>query len=908
MDDPDRGTIGLGNDEGGPSVLPGEFRIRGYQVGDFLGRGGFGDVWKGTRLSPGPTPVAIKVLRNRLAGDRDLDRFRRESMILARLEHPGIAAVFDAGTLDDGRPWFAMEFVDGASLGDVVRGGLPIKEALEIMEDVCKGVAHAHAKGIVHCDLKPENILVSRIDGHRRAKVIDFGVATAIEGEEPGRTCLRTTGVMPGTPEYMAPEQLVSGEVDTRVDVWALGIILSELVSGRRPFQVPVEGGGVLEEQRRIRSEDPMRPSRSLVRLQRTDIVAATDIARKRGSSPGALVRTLRQELDWIVLRCLARDPDGRYPSVAALGEELGRHRRHEPLEAGPPTASYRAKKFVRRNRLAVGASVLVALLLVFGLLGIGFGLIRAVDARRVAEERLGAFQQMNAVGRGILTSVDPQVAQGLDNELLVRMLKQSRGQLSETTNPLVRSQLLLTLAEAWAQLGEYELALEVGGEALKEARASLAEIGPTPQLTDPLAFAELEGSLAMIMNNAARTLPAEEKTEMRREAEETFRRVIALNTEALGGEHPRTLQDRINLGTLILRSPGRLEEGLEAVREIHEIRLRDFGPSDQKVLNSASLLSDAMIRLRRYEEAKEVLVDLFGESPDASDPDLGAIEVLLLNNLAVAESRLGNTAERFRLLDGIADRVEPLFGAENTVALTLLYNNGTTLLDRGRLSEAEARFRRCLAGFEARTSPGSMQRMRSIGRLAQAVMLQGLLGDQVRCDEAIRLFGRMEDSAVALAMNPAAAKSTRQRSWKDAGTAATWQAVIARRISRLEEAREAVGNAEGYLAEIEAGAEPMLDGLIAAERLRLEPGPASAGLVRRIKASIETLAERQRLELAVMRLALAEHERANRGGDWFAGELMEITEILDQEPSISVQPIRLEVESLQMDPSRGEH
>lgn len=198
------------------------------------------------------------------------------------------------------------------------------------------------------------------------------------------------------------------------------------------------------------------------------------------------------------------------------------------------------------------------------------------------------------------------------------------------------------------------------------------------------------------------------------------------------------------------------------------------------------------------------------------------------------------------------------------------------------------------------------MQRMRSLGRLAQAVMLQGLLEDPDRCDEAIRLFGRMEDAAVELAMNPAAGKSTRQRSWGDAGTAAKWQAVIARRIGRLDEAREAIRGAEEHLAEIEPGAEPMLDGLIAAERLRLEPGPASAGLVSRIQTSIEKLTERRRRELAVMRLVLAEQGRATRGGDWFVAELAEIMTILEEESSISARPIRLEVEALQASPSLG--
>ncbi|MAD78426.1 MAG: hypothetical protein CMJ51_03535 [Planctomycetaceae bacterium] len=899
MDDQHRGTIGLGKSAGSGPADRETIRIRGYQVGEFLGRGGFGDVWKGTRLHPGPTTVAIKVLRNRLAGDRDLERFRRESMILGRLEHPAIATVFDAGTLDDGRPWFAMEFVDGSSLGDVVRDGLPIEEALEIMEGVCRGVGHAHAKGIIHCDLKPENILVSHIDGQWRPKVIDFGVATAIEGDEPGRTCLRSTDVMPGTPEYMAPEQLASGEVDTRVDVWALGVILSEVVSGRRPFEVSAEDGGVLEEQRRIRTEEATSPSRGLGRLERRDAVAAAEIAGRRGTSTRALIRVLRRDIDWMVLRCLERDPDGRYPSVSALGDELGRHRRHEPLEAGPPNVGYRAKKFIRRNRLPVGLVALVLLVLFAGLLGTGFGLVRAVEARQVAESRLSGLVEMTDFGREILTSVNPTVAQGLDNELMLQMLERSRGKIRDSGNLLVRSQLLFTLAQAWAHLGEYELALETGRESLGLARSSLEAAGPTPQFTDPKALSKMEGALAMIMNNAARRLPTEQKAEMRGRAEEMFNRVIAFDTDTLGAEHRDTLRNRINLGSLLLQSPARRDEGLEMIRSVHEIRVRILGPDHERALSSASLLSDALIRLKRYEEARTMLLGLFGESPDTTGAELGSQEVLLLNNLAVAESRLGNTSERFRLLDGISDRVEPLFGAENTVALTLLYNHGTTLLDRGRLSEAEARFRRCLDGFEARTSPGSMQRIRSRGRLAQSVMLQGLLEDESRCDEAMRLFIQMENAALDLATNAAAATSTRMRSWGDAAAAASKRASIARRIGRLDEAREAISGAEDHLARVTPGSESMLDGLVAAERLRFESDPVSTRLVSRIEASIETLSTSRRRECAIMTLALAEHDRVKRGENWFADQCLEIEEMLSADSSPSADLIRLDLDAL---------
>ncbi len=910
-------TIGLGGgfmtpDGGGGGASP---IVRGYEIHERLGEGGFGEVWRATRLDPGPRVVAVKILRTRVATERDADRFRREARLLARLEHPGIAAVLDSGTLGDGRPWFAIEFVDGRPLGEVVAGDCSIEDGLGMLRDACDAIAHAHARGIVHCDLKPANILVSGGPGNRVVKVIDFGVARLHEGDEPGRTMTVTeTGGVLGTPAYMAPEQLISGEIDTRVDVWAMGVILAEMLAGRRPFAVSDADGGMLEEQRRIREEEPTSPSGGLTTMRRREPAEAAALAARRGREIDAFVRELRRELDWVVLRCVARRPDDRYASIAALGAELDRYLRHEPLEAGPPGAAYRMRKFVRRHRVGVSVAVSVLLLLIAGIAGTSWGLLKATQAaeaerlaRQSAERRLDQFSEINALNRRILTAVDPDVARGLDTSLLERTIESSVELIPDDADPLVRSQLHLTLGEASSHLDRDDRALELMRTSLDEARRSATNDGEIAGLTDELGIADIEASLGKVLIDASSGLDSQTRAAMRSEAESKLRHAIEINERELGPDHVRPLQDRANLARLMMFT-GRLEEGLELLRDVHARRLTLFGPDAKATQGSASLLSEILIKLgrgtpSRYEEAAAVVRELLGELPDPSDPDLSPTALLLLNNLAIAESRLGNQTERLRLLDGIADRIAPLFGEDSTVTLTVQYNHATTLIDRGRFEEASRTLERCLAGYRARTSAGSTQVVRTLGRLGQSARLDG---DRAAAEA---WFRRVVDESGTAAADDAVPAAMRNERHLDAAGACLQLSSLARSESRIPEARQWLDRARGHLDSVPD--DPMLAGLLAAESIEValadpsrpvgtddqHPDPELVEELdqhrNRIDSTLENLPEALRRERATMLLAggrLAWH----RGGDpeESAALAAEIESLLAEDGTVSSQPL----------------
>jgi tetratricopeptide (TPR) repeat protein len=745
-------------------------------------------------------------------------------------------------------------------------------------------------------------------------KVIDFGVARLHEGDEPGRTMTVTeTGGVLGTPAYMAPEQLISGEIDTRVDVWAMGVILAELLAGRRPFAVSDADGGMLEEQRRIREEEPSSPSDELTTMRRRDPAEAAALAARRGREVRDLVRELRRELDWVVLRCVARRPDDRYASISALGDELGRFLRHEPLEAGPLEAAYRVRKFVRRHRIAVSAAATVMVLLIAGIAGTSWGLLKATEAakaerlaRETAERRLDQFGEINTFNRRILTAVDPDVARGLDKSLLERTIESSVDLIDDDADPLVRSQLHLTLGEAWSHLDRADQALELMRKSLDEANRSASIDGGIDGLTDELGIADIEASLSKVLIDASSGLDSETQAAMRSEAESMLRHAIEVNERELGADHVRTLQDRANLAWLMMIT-GRLEEGLELLRDVHDRRLTLFGPNAKPTLNSASLLSDILIKLgrgtpSRYEEAGDVVRELLGEHPDPSDPGLSPATLLLLNNLAIVESRLGHQDERLRLLDGIATQVEPLFGANSTTTMTVLYNHATTLIDRGRFDEATATLERCLAGYRARTAPGSTQIVRTLSRLGQVARLAG---DRRM---ATGWFEQVANEAGNVAADETVPARTRDERHLDAAGACLQMAAMARADEQFADARGWLAWSEHHLKSTESP-DPILPGLAAAERIELALADPSAATdagesetadaigfddtVAQIDATLATLPMARRRERATMMLATGRLAWRRDGDATRSKEIAaEIEALLAADGTVSSRPV----------------
>jgi serine/threonine protein kinase len=393
---------------GGPPPAPGlelGTVVNGYRVVEELGRGGMGRVYRAAhpRLDQ---EVALKVLRPGLDSAPILARFEAERQALARMDHPNVARVLDGGATPDGRPYFAMELVRGVAVTRYCDDHrLDVRGRLDLFVAVCRAVQHAHQKGIIHRDLKPSNVLVAEYDGRPAVKVIDFGVAKATDRSGTAET---EVGVLVGTPESMSPEQaaLTGADVDTRTDVYALGGLLYELLSGDTPFErARLRGTPVLEVLRIVREEEPPAPSTRLAAV-------ATEVAAARGADPARLAKLLRGELDWITLKALEKDRSRRYETAAALADDVGRYLRHEPVAAGPPSASYRVRKFVRRNRAAVIAAGLVVAALVAGTVGTTAGLVRANRERDDKHAALDAESQARKQAIAALVSLTDDVVE----------------------------------------------------------------------------------------------------------------------------------------------------------------------------------------------------------------------------------------------------------------------------------------------------------------------------------------------------------------------------------------------------------------------------------------------------------------------------------------------------------------
>ncbi len=373
----------------------------GYQILQEIGEGGCGVVYHALQLDPLRRDVAIKVIKLGMDTRSVITRFEAERQALALMDHPNIARVFDAGVTGNGRPFFVMELVGGERITEYCdRRQLSVPERLELFQQVCRAVQHAHQKGVIHRDLKPSNILVAQTDGQAVPKVIDFGVAKAIGQQRLANQTIYTAfDQFVGTPAYMSPEQagLTGEDVDTRSDIYSLGVLLYELLTGRPPFEPERLRRAALDEICRIiREEEPVLPSARVTTLSRDEL---TETARRRLLHAPRLVGELRGDLDWLVMKALEKDRNRRYATATALTEDIERHLQHEPVAARPPSAGYRLQKLVRRNRLACGAAVAVAAALVAGLTISTWMFFREQQARERAELR-AYLSDMNLAAR----------------------------------------------------------------------------------------------------------------------------------------------------------------------------------------------------------------------------------------------------------------------------------------------------------------------------------------------------------------------------------------------------------------------------------------------------------------------------------------------------------------------------
>jgi serine/threonine protein kinase/WD40 repeat protein len=379
---------------GGLRALVGQ-AIGPYRLLEVIGEGGMGIVFLAEQTQPIARRVALKIIKVGMDTREVIARFESERQALALMSHPHIARVFDAGATDEGRPYFVMEYIDGVPITRYCRdGALSLEARLRLMAQVCRGIHHAHQRGVIHRDIKPSNLLVTVEDGQPSARIIDFGIAKAIDRRLTEHTVLTQLGLLLGTPEYMSPEQadLDHQDIDTRSDVFSLGVVLYELLTGRLPLErADLLRAGLAGMRRALREQEPVPPStRFASELRRR----ADPDDRPLPPTPRTWAARLRGDLDWVTLKALERDRERRYDSPGALADELDLFLDGKPVEAGPPSRWYRLRRFLRRYRTVVAATALILAALLVGLAGLTTGLIRA---HRAEQQALAAARQAEA-------------------------------------------------------------------------------------------------------------------------------------------------------------------------------------------------------------------------------------------------------------------------------------------------------------------------------------------------------------------------------------------------------------------------------------------------------------------------------------------------------------------------------
>jgi serine/threonine protein kinase len=373
-----------------------------YKLLQPIGEGGFGVVYMAEQTEPVERRVALKIIKPGMDSRQVIARFEAERQALALMDHPNIATVFDAATTENGRPYFVMELVKGIPITKYCDDRrLSLRQRLELVIPVCQAIQHAHQKGIIHRDIKPTNVLVTQYDGRPVPKVIDFGVAKATAQKLTERTMFTEFGQVIGTLEYMSPEQAEINQldIDTRSDIYSLGVLLYELLTGSTPFEKQKLRAAAFPEMLRIiREEEPPRPSTRLSTLRAEALSTVSD---HRSTDPRRISTVLRGELDWIVMKALDKDRSRRYESASAFAADIERYLNDEPVQACPPSLTYRAQKFCRRNAASLTPAALVAVALVAGTVVSTWQAVRARQAPNLAGQRLAAQQQAETKARG---------------------------------------------------------------------------------------------------------------------------------------------------------------------------------------------------------------------------------------------------------------------------------------------------------------------------------------------------------------------------------------------------------------------------------------------------------------------------------------------------------------------------
>ncbi|MFM9996845.1 MAG: tetratricopeptide repeat protein [Phycisphaerales bacterium] len=768
-------------------------RIGPYKLLQLIGEGGFGSVFMAEQEKPVVRRVALKIIKLGMDTRQVVARFEQERQALAIMDHPNIARVLDAGATEAGRPYFVMELCSGVPITAYCdRENLGIRERLELFVQVCLAVQHAHQKGVIHRDIKPTNVLVSTHDGRPFAKVIDFGIAKATGARMTEKTIFTEHRALIGTPEYMSPEQAEgSVDIDTRSDVYSLGVLLYELLTGNTPFDARrLRSAAFGEIQRIIREVEPPKPSTRLASLLlptgKSGSADAGDpasslavVAAHRRVEPRKLGALIRGDLDWVVMKALEKDRRRRYETASNLAADVQRHLANEAVVAAPPTAGYRLRKAVRRNKRAVVLAGTIAGALLAGSALATLGLIRATVNERHTRREASRADAVSEFLQEMLTSADPALAEG-------------RG-LS----------IGFVLGEAVKRIDGGAFADQPETEAL--LRETIGRTYTTLQL-----FVAAEAQLAMAVTIRTRVLGPEHPDTLGAihhwciavfywndrfgELEPVVRRNFEARTRVLGEKHPDTL-DSMDKLTWALFSQGKFAEAEPISRRVLELRERVHGPLHTETITSLNYMGNMLAMAGRLAEAEVFYRDSLersirargaesretaeshsclaqnlqqqGRAAEAEPFALRAVEVSRkagpawkvadhLIGLARVTGDLGRHEDSSRMLEEAIEIKRRLRGLEDGDTLCCMHIAGKVYRDHGNLDRAEAIFREVVEVRRRVRQPDQI-----IWTLAAMWDLAGLYESQRRYDLAEPLLVGAHEEAGAEPRTALAEKRT---------------------------------------------------------------------------------------------------------------------------------------------------